>query len=69
LWNCDFGLEVVHEEVPGKPLPYSLSGGGHGGVCGVATTRPETMLGMLAVAVNAKMKATNISITKMLHLR
>src|SRR5207248_6081074 len=46
-------LEVVHEEVPGKlwQIRYPIVGTGESIV--VATTRPETMLGDTAVAVNA----------------
>src|SRR5437868_571240 len=46
-------LEVVHEEVPGKlwQIRYPIAGTGESIV--VATTRPETMLGDTAVAVNA----------------
>src|SRR4051812_11280 len=45
-------LEVVHEEVQGKlyEIKYPLSGAD--GFITVATTRPETMLGDTAVAVN-----------------
>src|SRR5205085_3719222 len=47
-------LEVVHEEYSGKlyQIKYPISGGA-GGFITVATTRPETMLGDTAVAVNA----------------
>ena len=47
-------LEVVHEEVPGKlyHIRYPVMGTQEFVV--VATTRPETMLGDTAVAVNAK---------------
>jgi valyl-tRNA synthetase len=63
-------LEVKHEDVPGKlyEIRYPVVGGVAGGVAGrgageaagsdefitVATTRPETMLGDTAVAVNPK---------------
>jgi valyl-tRNA synthetase len=56
-WCPDCGtaisdLEVVHEEVPGKlyEIRYPVVGSGESVV--VATTRPETMLGDTAVAVN-----------------
>jgi valyl-tRNA synthetase len=44
-------LEVVHRETPGKiwTVSYTLEGGGE---IHVATTRPETILGDVAVAVN-----------------
>jgi valyl-tRNA synthetase len=44
-------LEVVHRETPGKlwTVRYPLEGGGE---IRVATTRPETILGDVAVAVN-----------------
>ncbi|MBZ5647891.1 MAG: valine--tRNA ligase [Acidobacteriia bacterium] len=47
-------LEVVHEETQGKlyEIRYPVVGGGESVV--VATTRPETMLGDTAVAVNEK---------------
>ena len=47
-------LEVKHEEVPGKlwEIRYPVVGGSE--FITVATTRPETMLGDTAVAVNAK---------------
>jgi len=47
-------LEVIHEEVPGKlyQIRYPIVGSTEFLV--VATTRPETMLGDTAVAVNAK---------------
>ncbi len=47
-------LEVVHEETPGHlwQIKYPVLGG-HGEFVTVATTRPETMLGDTAVAVNA----------------
>ncbi len=49
-------LEVVHEETQGKlyEICYPVEGTGESIV--VATTRPETMLGDTAVAVNAKDK-------------
>lgn len=48
-------LEVVHKEVEGEltSIKYPLKGGGE---IIVATTRPETMLGDTAVAVNPKDK-------------
>lgn len=56
-WCPDCGtaisdLEVDHQETPGKlwQIRYTLSAGGREIV--VATTRPETMLGDTAVAVN-----------------
>jgi valyl-tRNA synthetase len=51
-------LEVAHEDTPGKlyQIRYPVSGEAHGGhppeYITVATTRPETMLGDTAVAVN-----------------
>ena len=47
-------IEVEHEERKGKlwHLHYPLEDGGHGVI--VATTRPETMLGDTAVAVNPR---------------
>src|SRR5437868_9262396 len=48
-------LEVVHEDTPGKlySIRYPVSGSPDEFIT-VATTRPETMLGDTAVAVNAK---------------
>lgn len=50
-------LEVEHEEMEGKLtyIRYPLSDG-NGGYVVVATTRPETMLGDTAVAVNTEDK-------------
>src|SRR5208337_200660 len=47
-------LEVVHEETPGKiyEIRYPVIGSDHEYIV-VATTRPETMLGDTAVAVNS----------------
>jgi valyl-tRNA synthetase len=66
-WCCDCGtaisdLEVKHEDVPGKlyeiryPVIDAAPGKGKGReeFITVATTRPETMLGDTAVAVNPK---------------
>jgi len=47
-------LEVKHEEVPGKLYEIRYPVVGSGEFITVATTRPETMLGDTAVAVNAK---------------
>ncbi|HTR25498.1 MAG TPA: valine--tRNA ligase [Terriglobales bacterium] len=49
-------LEVKHEEVPGKlwEIRYPVIGSNPTEYITVATTRPETMLGDTAVAVNAK---------------
>jgi len=59
-WCADCGtaisdLEVKHEEVPGKlwEIRYPVVGSASGESITVATTRPETMLGDTAVAVNA----------------
>jgi valyl-tRNA synthetase len=48
-------LEVAHATVPGHlwHIKYPVNGAG-GGFVVVATTRPETMLGDTAVAINAK---------------
>ena len=48
-------LEVAHAAVPGHlwHIKYPVNGAG-GGFVVVATTRPETMLGDTAVAINAK---------------
>ena len=60
-WCSDCGtaisdLEVKHEDVPGKlyEIRYPVVDGGAGGSewITVATTRPETMLGDTAIAVN-----------------
>ena len=58
-WCADCGtaisdLEVKHEDVPGKlyEIRYPVTGSNE--FITVATTRPETMLGDTAVAVNAK---------------
>ncbi len=47
-------LEVVHEDTPGKlyQIKYPVSGSERPEFITVATTRPETMLGDTAVAVN-----------------
>jgi len=47
-------LEVKHEEVPGKLYEIRYPVVGSNEFITVATTRPETMLGDTAVAVNAK---------------
>ena len=47
-------LEVKHEEVPGKLWEIRYSVIGTGEFITVATTRPETMLGDTAVAVNER---------------
>jgi len=47
-------LEVKHEEVPGKLWEIRYPVIGTGEFITVATTRPETMLGDTAVAVNAR---------------
>jgi valyl-tRNA synthetase len=49
-------LEVVHEDTPGKlyEIKFPVVGGSSGEFITVATTRPETMLGDTAVAVNAR---------------
>src|SRR5579862_260418 len=47
-------LEVKHEEVPGKLYEIRYPVVGTSEFITVATTRPETMLGDTAVAVNAK---------------
>ncbi len=47
-------LEVKHEEVPGKLYEIRYPGIGSDQFITVATTRPETMLGDTAVAVNEK---------------
>ncbi len=49
-------LEVVHEDTPGKlyQIKYPVSGSERPEFITVATTRPETMLGDTAVAVNPK---------------
>ena len=47
-------LEVKHEEVPGKLWEICYPVVGSSELITVATTRPETMLGDSAVAVNAK---------------
>ncbi len=47
-------LEVKHEEVPGKLYEIRYPAIGTDGFITVATTRPETMLGDTAVAVNEK---------------
>src|SRR5579864_8789000 len=47
-------LEVKHEEVPGKLWEIRYPVIGTGEFITVATTRPETMLGDTAIAVNAK---------------
>jgi valyl-tRNA synthetase len=47
-------LEVKHEEVAGKLWEIRYPVGGSSEFITVATTRPETMLGDTAVAVNAK---------------
>jgi valyl-tRNA synthetase len=47
-------LEVKHEEVAGKLYEIRYPVVGESGFITVATTRPETMLGDTAVAVNAK---------------
>ena len=49
-------LEVAHADVPGPSLAHPLSGErpARTGFVMVATTRPETMLGDTAVAINAK---------------
>src|SRR5499425_2831344 len=49
-------LEVKHEEVPGKLYEIHYPVVGSKEFITVATTRPETMLGDTAVAVNAKDK-------------
>ena len=61
-------LEVVHEEVPGKlyHIRYPVVGSEEYVV--VATTRPETMLGDTAVAVNAKDERYTHLHKKMLQL-
>ena len=48
-------LEVVHEELPGKlyQIRYPVAGDESQSII-IATTRPETMLGDVAVAVNPK---------------
>ena len=58
-WCADCGtaisdLEVKHQEVPGKlwEIRYPVVGSASGESITVATTRPETMLGDTAVAVN-----------------
>ena len=58
-WCADCGtaisdLEVKHQEVPGKlwEIRYPVVGSTSGESITVATTRPETMLGDTAVAVN-----------------
>jgi len=58
-WCPDCGtaisdLEVKHEDVPGKLYEIRYPVVGSKGFITVATTRPETMLGDTAVAVNAK---------------
>src|SRR5246127_1726810 len=58
-WCPDCGtaisdLEVKHEEIPGKLYEICYPGVGSKEIITVATTRPETMLGDTAVAVNAK---------------
>ena len=47
-------LEVVHEETQGKlwEIRYPVAGGGADEFVTIATTRPETMLGDVAVAVH-----------------
>ena len=53
-------LEVAHSEVAGPPVAHPLPGqrACHGRVtCTVATTRPETMLGDTAVAINRQRPA------------
>ena len=51
-------LEVKHEEIPGKLWEIRYPVVGTNEFITVATTRPETMLGDTAVAVNAKTNAT-----------
>ena len=58
-WCADCGtaisdLEVKHEDVPGKLYEIRYPVVGSDEFITVATTRPETMLGDTAVAVNAK---------------
>jgi valyl-tRNA synthetase len=58
-WCADCGtaisdLEVKHEDVPGKLYEIRYPVVGMGEFITVATTRPETMLGDTAVAVNPK---------------
>src|SRR6202008_2797564 len=58
-WCPDCGtaisdLEVKHEEVPGKLYEIRYPVVGSKEFITVATTRPETMLGDTAIAVNAK---------------
>ena len=61
-------LEVVHEEQAGKiyHIRYDLADGS--GAITVATTRPETMLGDVAVAVNPNDERYKAMIGKMLVL-
>ena len=47
-------LEVVHEETHGQPVAHRYPVNGTGSLLVVATTRPETMLGDTAVAINPK---------------
>ena len=47
-------LEVIHEDTPGKLYEIKYPVFGSNDFLTVATTRPETMLGDTAVAVNAK---------------
>ena len=55
-------LEVKHEEVAGQAVGDSLSGDRNGTeFITVATTRPETMLGDTAVAVNAERRTLHAS--------
>jgi len=58
-WCADCGtavsdLEVKHEDVPGKLYEVRYPVVGSNEFITVATTRPETMLGDTAIAVNAK---------------
>ena len=61
-------LEVVHEETTGKlwEIRYPLADGT--GSIVISTTRPETMLGDVAVAVNPSDQRYTASIGKMLRL-
>ncbi|MBU1260552.1 MAG: valine--tRNA ligase [Planctomycetes bacterium] len=68
--------EVVHKTVQGNfwyihyPLvdPSQSAAAGGGGFITIATTRPETMLGDTAVAVNPKDKRAKKFVGKMVHL-
>ena len=72
-WDPEIGtavsdLEVEHHERPGRlyHVRYPAADGGHGIV--IATTRPETMLGDVAVAVNPSDQRYRSLVGKMLRL-